>query len=63
LPPQEVIAAKLGWASPNRSQEVMRILEERGWIERNAVGKYRFKRVQEAALAGVDWPPRLQESA
>ncbi len=48
LPPTTSIAKHFGWASPNAAHDVMRALEKRGVIEKNAVGRYRFARAVEA---------------
>lgn len=44
LPPCHVIAEYFGWASANAAQNYLAALERKGFIERNAVGKYRFAR-------------------
>jgi SOS-response transcriptional repressor LexA len=46
LPPMHAIATQFGWASVNAAQEVCAQLVRKGFIERNAVGKYRFARVK-----------------
>lgn len=43
LPPCQVIAARFGCASSTATY-AQRRLEAKGWIEKNAVGKYRFSR-------------------
>jgi SOS-response transcriptional repressor LexA len=44
LPPMHAIAKQFGWASANAAHEVCVQLVRKGYIERNAVGKYRFVR-------------------
>jgi SOS-response transcriptional repressor LexA len=48
LPPMHAIAKQFGWASANAAHDVCVQLERRGYIEKNAVGKYRFTRRNEA---------------
>ena len=45
LPPMHSIATRFGWVSQNAAHEVCVQLVRKGYIERNAVGKYRFVRV------------------
>jgi SOS-response transcriptional repressor LexA len=42
LPPTQVIAGNFGWASTNSAQEHLVALWRRGYLERNAVGKWKF---------------------
>jgi SOS-response transcriptional repressor LexA len=42
LPPTHAIAAHFGWRSCNAAQEHLEGLAARGYLERNAVGKWRF---------------------
>lgn len=44
LPPQAVIARHFGWKSSNAAQTFADILTAKGYIEKNAVGRYRFTR-------------------
>lgn len=44
LPTCQAIADRFGWASPNAAKTMQTALEVRGWIEKNAAGKYRFVR-------------------
>lgn len=44
LPPASVIRAQFGWASENAAFEHLIVLERKGFLERNAVGKFRFAR-------------------
>ena len=44
LPPMSAIADNFGWASANAAQGHMNGLWNKGWIEYNEVGKYRFTR-------------------
>ncbi|MEJ5148976.1 hypothetical protein [Comamonas sp. MYb396] len=44
LPPMHAIAEHFGHRSPNSAQNHLNALERKGFIERNAVGKYRFVR-------------------
>jgi len=44
LPPMHAIAEHFGNSSPNSAQSHINALERKGFIERNAVGKYRFVR-------------------
>lgn len=58
LPPLHTIAKRFGWKSVNAAQSYASILEGKGYIERNAVGKYRFTRQDAAPDAPVIVPPR-----
>ena len=42
LPPCHVIAGRFGFSSDNAAHEHLSALAEKGWIERNAVGKWKF---------------------
>jgi SOS-response transcriptional repressor LexA len=42
LPPTHVIAAHFGWASENAAYEHLEALARRGFLQRNAVGKWKF---------------------
>ena len=44
LPPVWLISRHMGWASPNAAVTHVARLERAGLIERNEVGKYRFRR-------------------
>lgn len=44
LPPVECVRAYMGWSSPNAVTYHLERLEGLGVIERNEVGKYRFRR-------------------
>lgn len=45
LPPTHMIARHFGWASDNAAQEHLEGLARRGYLRRNAVGKWRFTQV------------------
>ena len=49
LPPPDAIQKHFGWKSPNAVTCAREVLELKGWIERNAAGKYRFYRQKVAA--------------
>lgn len=59
LPPMRAIAAHFGWKSENSAQTFADILEAKGYIEKNAVGKYRFTREQPSAVAMDTLPGAL----
>lgn len=42
LPPARVIADHFGWTSANAAYEHLEGLRRRGFLERNAVGKWKF---------------------
>ena len=42
LPPTQLIARHFGWASANAAQQHLEGLARRGYLRRNAVGKWRF---------------------
>lgn len=42
LPTRAVVAEHFGWASANAAQCHMEILERCGFLEKNALGKYKF---------------------
>jgi SOS-response transcriptional repressor LexA len=42
LPPMHAISAHFGWESANSAQTHVFALERRGYLERNAVGKWRL---------------------
>lgn len=44
LPPQAALAAHFGWANEASAIQYRQALEDKGYIERNAVGKFRFAR-------------------
>ena len=44
LPPMQFIAAHFGFRSPQAAQDHVTALERKGFIERNAVGKFKFVR-------------------
>lgn len=46
LPPMQTIADHFGWKSMNSAATFTAILEAKGYIEKNAVGKFRFSRHQ-----------------
>ena len=53
LPPMKEIAKRFRFNSLNTGYEIVKALEGKGYIERNAVGKYRFaRRAQPAAATG-----------
>ena len=45
LPTQECLCARFGWKSPNSALTFLKILEFKGYIERNTLGKFRFTRI------------------
>ena len=44
LPPMSAIAPYFGFRSPNSAQEHVNALARKGFLERNAVGNFRFVR-------------------
>jgi DNA-binding transcriptional regulator YhcF (GntR family) len=48
LPPMHAIAKQFGWVSANAAHEICEQLVRKGYIEKNAVGKYRFVRNKES---------------
>jgi SOS-response transcriptional repressor LexA len=44
LPPTHAIQKQFGWKSKNAAIEHLQALERKGFLERNAVGKYKFAR-------------------
>ncbi len=44
LPPQNTIVQKFGWKDERNAANYQRALEAKGYLEKNSVGKYRFKR-------------------
>lgn len=57
LPPMSSIAEAFGWKSVNSAQTFANILEAKGYIERNEVGKYRFTRAERPAATALDTLP------
>lgn len=62
LPPVATVAAHMDIFS-NHAHEIAVALEKKGWIERNAVGKYRFTQCSRAwalehisEIANARWP-------
>ena len=51
LPPMHAIAEHFGFRSGNAAHDYLNALERKGFIERNAVGKYRFVRDRVLAAA------------
>lgn len=49
LPGTEAIMERFGFASDNAVSDFRKALVSKGYIEKNAAGKYRFVRVREAA--------------
>ncbi len=45
LPPYRLIKECFGWKSVNAVKDVMRILEKKGYVEKNEANRYKFKRV------------------
>jgi SOS-response transcriptional repressor LexA len=57
LPPVDTIAEHFGFASRNAAHEMLLALERKGHIERNEVGKWRFKRAcATELLIHMPWP-------
>ena len=50
LPPMWSVCEHFGWTAMNSAQGHARILEEKGYLERNAIGNLRFAR--EKAVQG-----------
>ncbi len=46
LPSAYVVSDYFGWASPNAAYSHLKALEEKGYIEKNESGRYRFRRVE-----------------
>lgn len=44
LPPANAVRLRFGWASDNAAASYLLTLAKKGYIEHNAVGKYRFTR-------------------
>lgn len=42
LPPSQLICEAFGWKSKNAAAEMLAAIGNKGFIEKNAVGKYRF---------------------
>lgn len=42
IPPRHFVANHFGWSSYNAAAEAMEVLGRKGYIERNANGKWRF---------------------
>ena len=53
LPPASAVAAAFGWGSTQSAFDHLRALERFGYIERNAVGKWRFARVPAVPAASA----------
>ena len=49
LPGTEAIMDRFGFTSDNAVSDYRKVLVAKGWIEKNAAGKYRFVRVREAS--------------
>lgn len=49
LPSLEAMCEKFGWSSVNAAADHQKVLERKGWIERNACGKFRFAREEQRA--------------
>lgn len=54
LPPLHVICENFGWASRQAAVDVMKALEKKGYVERNAVKKYRF--TDQFRAEREEWP-------
>lgn len=57
LPPARSICDHFGWKSDNAAQTFTSILEAKGYIEKNEVGKYRFTRTEHPAAVALDTLP------
>ena len=57
LPPAVAVAAEFGWVSTQSAFDHLRALERFGYIERNAVGKWRFARAHVPAVPAVPAVP------
>lgn len=42
LPTFQIIADHFGWSSPNAAQYLLLTLERKGYLERNAMGRFKF---------------------
>ena len=49
LPPLSAISKHFGWTSANTANEHVSILAKKGYLERNAIGKWRFARAKRVA--------------
>lgn len=49
LPGTAALRDQFGWKSENSVVLIREVLDRKGYIEKNAVGKYRFTRQKEAA--------------
>lgn len=57
LPTFNALAGRLG-ITHNAAYDMVRVLARKGWIERNAAGRYRFARpTTHTAALPRDWPP------
>lgn len=59
LPSGDAVSQFIGATTHNAGFQHMKILEKKGWIERNAAGKYRFSRDTTTAPA----PPEVEDIA
>jgi SOS-response transcriptional repressor LexA len=57
LPPMSAISKHFGWKSDNAAKTFADILEAKGYIEKNEVGKYRFTREEQPAAVPLDTLP------
>lgn len=57
LPPMHVLSKHFGWKSDNAAMTFARILEAKGYLEKNAVSKYRFSRNAIPAAVPLDTLP------
>lgn len=59
LPPMRAISQHFGWKSDNAAVTFAAILEAKGYIEKNEVGRYRFTRNQPVATEVATLPGAL----
>lgn len=57
LPTMKSIADHFGWKSPNNADEHCRAISEKGYLEKNVLGKHKFTAKARLAFGWVaGWP-------
>lgn len=52
-PTHEAICAFFNFSSPNAAQDHIKALARRGWLEKNAIGKWKFTQATRTLMAEV----------
>jgi SOS-response transcriptional repressor LexA len=62
LPTRREVCKRFGFASWNSAQTHIEALERKGWLERNACGKFKFGRVARAHMEQAEYADACREA-